>query len=617
MEFANHLILFASGMIIVSIFAGMISSRFGAPLLLVFLVLGMMAGEDGPGGIDFDDFQTTYILGSAALAIILFDGGLRTRWADLSSVAAPALVLATLGVLVTAAITGVAAHFLLGIGWIEGMLVGSIVASTDAAAVFLLLHLRGLRLRERLRSVLEAEAGINDPMAVLLTVTCVSLLAAPETAFTSDVALEVAADFILQIAGGGAIGIAGGFGLLFVINRVSLSPGLYPLIAVSWALLLFSAAQEIGASGFLAVYLAGLVVGNRRHKATALIDRFLDGLSWLSQIGMFLILGLLVTPSELGAVLLPGLGIALVLTFIARPAAIAMSLPWFRFSARETAFVSWVGLRGAVPIFLATIPVLAGLENAVNYFGIVYVIVLVSLILQGWTIGNVGRRLGIVLPPRPESPPRVAIDLPSDIGRGMSVYAVQPNCLALKRPLNRLPLPGEVDLLSIIRDGIIHAPDRIEQLAPGDEVLLLAPGERLELLDRLFGKPLGGQQAADAEVIGAFPFAGDTAIGSIADAYGFPLPPERHDDSVEAFMRRYIIGRIRAGQRLRLGDVEMVVGETRSGRITRVTIDLDPRPYTLRRFDPVWIWMVETAYPLLPDWWPPRRADFKKWFRRR
>lgn len=616
MEFANHLILFASGMIIISIFAGMISSRFGAPLLLVFLVLGMLAGEDGPGGIDFDDFQTTYILGSAALAIILFDGGLRTRWADLSSVAAPALVLATLGVLVTAAITGVAAHYLLGIGWIEGMLVGSIVASTDAAAVFLLLHLRGLRLRERLRAVLEAEAGLNDPMAVLLTVTCVSLLAAPDTVFTSDTFFDVAGDFLLQIAGGAAIGLAGGFGLLATINRVSMSPGLYPLIAVSGALMLFGAAQEIGASGFLAVYLAGLVVGNRRHKAMALIDRFLDGLSWLSQISMFLILGLLVTPRELGAVLLPGLGIALVLTFIARPAAIAMSLPWFRFNARETAFVSWVGLRGAVPIFLATIPVLAGLDHAVDYFGIVYVIVLVSLIMQGWTVGATGRRLGILLPPRPESPPRIGIDLPSDIGRGMTVYAVQPNCLALKRPLNRLPLPGEVDLLSIIRDGVIHAPDRIVQLAQGDEVLLLAPGEKLERLDRLFGKPVDGPTASDAEIIGAFPFDGETAIGAIADSYGLPVPPGRFDDSVDDFMRRFIFGRLRVGRRLRLGDVELVVGEIKGGRITRVTIDLDPKPYSLRRFDPIKLWVVQTLGLLVPAWWPPRLPDVKKWFRR-
>lgn len=617
MEFANHLILFASGMVVVSIFAGMISTRFGAPLLLVFLVLGMLAGEDGPGGIDFDDFQTTYILGSAALAIILFDGGIRTRWADLSSVAAPALLLATFGVLATAAITGIAARYFLGIGWIEGMLVGSIVASTDAAAVFLLLHLRGLRLRERLRSVLEAEAGLNDPMAVLLTVTCVSLLAAPDATFTVDTFTHVAGRFLLQIVGGGVIGLAGGMALVATINRVSVAQGLYPLIAVSVALLLFGIAQEIGTSGFLAVYLAGLVVGNRRHKATALIDRFLDGLAWLSQIGMFLILGLLVTPSELIAVLLPGLGIALVLTFVARPVAVALALPWFQFSVRETGFVSWVGLRGAVPIYLATIPVLAGLEHAVAYFGIVYVIVLVSLTLQGWTVSAMGRQLGVLRPPRPESPPRIGIELPSDIGRGMTVYAVQPKCLALKRPLGRLPLPDDVDLLSIIRDGTIHTPDQINYLAAGDEVLLLARGERLELFDRLFGKPIGGPDATDAEVIGAFPFDGDTPIGAIADAYGFRVPARRADDSVEAFMRRFMFGRARLGRRLRLGDVELIVGDIREGRIARVNIDLDPKPYSLRRLDPVRLWAVEALAPMLPDWWPPRLPGLTKRFRRR
>ena len=209
MELSNNLILIGSALILVSIFAGTLSSRFGAPLLLVFLVLGMLAGEDGPGGIKFNDYETTYLVGSIALAIILFDGGLRTRWKTFREVGAPAVVLSTLGVLVTAAITGVAARYLLTVDWLEGLLVGAIVASTDAAAVFLLLSARAMRLRERLGALLEAEAGLNDPMAVLLTVTCVSLIMSTDSALAVDTATVVAGRFALQIIGGVVIGLVG------------------------------------------------------------------------------------------------------------------------------------------------------------------------------------------------------------------------------------------------------------------------------------------------------------------------------------------------------------------------------------------------------------------------
>ena len=372
MELSNNLILIGSALILVSIFAGTLSSRFGAPLLLVFLVLGMLAGEDGPGGIKFNDYETTYLVGSIALAIILFDGGLRTRWKTFREVGASAVVLATLGVLVTAAITGVAARYLLTVDWLEGLLVGAIVASTDAAAVFLLLSARAMRLRERLGALLEAEAGLNDPMAVLLTVTCVSLIMSTDTALAVDTATVVAGRFALQIIGGVVIGLVGGYTLLTILNALTIASGLYPVLAASGALLLFAGAQELGASGFLAVYIAGLVVGNNRHKATLLINRFHDGLAWLCQIVMFLILGLLITPSSLIPIILPAIGIAAALMFLARPVAVALSLAVFRYPPREISFVSWVGLRGAVPIFLGTIPVLSGVYNAEIYFGIVY-----------------------------------------------------------------------------------------------------------------------------------------------------------------------------------------------------------------------------------------------------
>lgn len=591
MELAHHLTLLGAALILVSIVAGTLSSRFGAPLLLVFLVLGMLAGEDGPGGIEFDDYEATYLVGSIALAIILFDGGLRTRWRDFRGVGVPAVLLATVGVLVTAGLTGVAARYLLGVGWLQGLLVGSLVASTDAAAVFLLLSARGVRLRDRLRSVLEAEAGLNDPMAVLLTITFVGLIAA-DTALTAETATMVAGRFTVQILGGLVLGLVGGIALLETISRFNIAAGLYPVLVAAGALLVFAGAQELGASGFMAVYIAGLIVGNRRHKATQLINRFLDGLAWLSQIVMFLILGMLVTPTSLLPIVLPALGIAAALILVARPVAVALCLPWFGFDRRELGFVSWVGLRGAVPIFLGTIPVLAGLESGGIYFGVVYVVVMVSLMVQGWSIGATGDWLGVLLPPRPPEPPRVEIDLPSETGRDLTAYTVQPQSLALRRPIRRLPLPDDVYLISIIRDGVLHQPTAIERLSLGDDVLLIAPSERLELLDRLFGERQATRLEADAELLGEFPFDGDTPLGGIADAYGFGVPANQREVAVARFLERHLLRTPIPGRRLRLGPVELIVDRMERGRITRVSLELDPPPgWSWHRLDPVHVWL--------------------------
>ncbi|HVO15521.1 MAG TPA: potassium/proton antiporter, partial [Alphaproteobacteria bacterium] len=416
MDFINQITLLGAGLVILSIVAGMVTTRTGAPLLLVFLALGMLAGGDGPGGILFDDFAATYVVGSTALAIILFDGGLRTPRASFRLAGWPALLLASLGVLITAGLTGAFAVVLLGLPWLVALLIGSIVASTDAAAVFLLLHMRGMRLKERVSATLELESGLNDPMAVFLTVTCVELLVSG----VSDVGWPLLGDLGLKIAlqllGGAVIGVIGGYVLLWVINRAVLAPGLYPILAVASALLIYAGAQTLGASGFLAAYLAGIVLGNHRHRATQSINRFHDGLAWLSQIVMFLMLGLLVTPSELLPTLLPSLGIAIFLIVLGRPIAVWLCLLPFRYSWQERLFISWVGLRGAVPIFLGTIPLLAFIPGAQVYFGVAYVVVLTSLVVQGWTVAPVARWLDLELPPLPPAPQRTDIVMDEDAG---------------------------------------------------------------------------------------------------------------------------------------------------------------------------------------------------------
>jgi cell volume regulation protein A len=609
MEVANQLILVGAGLIALSVIVGLVSSRFGAPLLLVFLVLGMLVGEEGPGGIKFDDFQGAYLIGSIALAIILFDGGLRTSPRDFRSYWAPASVLASIGVVITAAITGAAAKWLLGVSWLEGLLVGSIVGSTDAAAVFLLLHAQGLRLKDRARATLELEAGLNDPMAVFLTLGCVGLLTAGEIGLTPDDGWALVTFFLVQALGGIVIGVASGFGLLWLTNRLNIAPGLYPVLAVAAALLIFSGTQEVGASGFLAAYLAGYVFGSRRHRATQLINRFHDGLAWLSQITLFLMLGLLVTPSSLLPNVLPALGIAAVLIFLARPAAGLLTLPLFRFEPEETGFISWVGLRGAVPIYLGTIPVIAGVEGARVFFDVVYVVVIASLVIQGWTIAMAARRLHMVLPPRPAAPPRMDIDMPTEIGRDISVYTVQPFSLALRRTLSRMPLPPDTSIVSIFRDGEMRSPAEVERLSPGDHVLLMAPAAQLELLDRMFGRKLSSGRELDPALLGEFFFPADVAVGGIADAYEFAVPDRYRAMPVGAFLRRHLVGRPAPGRRLRLGPVELVAREVADGAVTLVAIELEPGDSPAHRLDIALIW----ARALL--WDPVRDAPAAAWAR--
>ncbi|NMM45639.1 potassium/proton antiporter [Rhodospirillaceae bacterium KN72] len=581
MDVTNSLILFGALLVFVSILAGMASARFGAPLLLVFLTLGMLAGQDGPGGIEFNDYGATYLVGSVALAIILFDGGLRTRWPDFKSVALPAGLLATVGVLVTAGLTGTAAFFVFDIGPIEALLVGAIVASTDAAAVFLILSGRGMRLRDRVRSLLEAEAGLNDPMAVLLTITCVTLLAngAPED--VGNTALAVFRQFSVQMLGGFVVGAIGGALLLVAINRLTISSGLYPVLAASGAVLLFAAAQHVGASGFLAVYVAGMILGNNRHKATFLISRFHDGLAWLCQIVMFLVLGLLVTPSTLIDLLLPAGVIALVLILIARPVAVALCAPFNGLSRKESGFVAWVGLRGAVPIFLATIPVLSGLDQGERYFGVAYIVVLVSLVVQGWSAGRVGRWLGVLLPPRPALPSRVEIDLPSETGRNLAAFSVQLKSMATRRPFARLPLPGEAMVISVIRDGKIYPPGTLETLAVGDDVLVMTHSDSIPTLDRIFGARQGGRE--DVPLV--FHFPGSTYFGPVAEMYDLPVPAGWETLTVAQVLRDTIPGKLKVGQTIRFPSADLSVKALDDTGVSDVALNLEPdNPGPMRRF---------------------------------
>src|ERR1700730_11706631 len=441
-------IMLAALLVLAGILSSLVALRFGAPLLLVFLLVGMLAGASGPGGIKFDDVRATYLVGSVALALILFDGGLRTRLGTFRSVLAPSLALATIGVLFTAALTAPVARLLLRFDWIESLLVGAVVASTDAAAVFLLIHAHGLRLRPRVGAILEIESGTNDPFAIFLTVALVEMMLSenhPWYTFLNELAV--------QAVGGMVIGLLGGRVIVIALNRLEVPQGLHAPLVTTGALVVFSLAQALHASGFLAVYLAGLIVGNRPTRAHNAVIAFLDAATWLAQIVMFVLLGLLVSPARLLEHVVPALAVAVALMFFARPVAVFLCLAPFPFSWCDKAFVSWVGLRGAVGIFLASIPLLVGMRDASIFFDIGFVVVLVSLLVQGWTITFAAERFHIALPRSDPAPRRVELDLPGQLEHELVGYAVGAQNPYLRRRL----VPSWAKLMLVVRDRHVLA----------------------------------------------------------------------------------------------------------------------------------------------------------------
>ena len=409
LSLSPELFLLVTGVLLLTtVLAGTLSSRFGVPALIGFLALGMLAGSDGPGGIGFADYQVAQTIGVACLIFILFSGGLDTPWKAVRPVLTPALALATVGVLISAGIVSLSAVLLLDFTPLQGFLLGSVIASTDAAAVFAVLRNQETRIREDVLALIELESGSNDPMAIFLVGVALALIAAPATPLVSFVP-----DFILQMVLGAGIGLLVGYAFTVILARAKLRQGgLFLVISVAAALLAFGLAGVLAGSGFLAAYVAGVLAGNRDYPGRRAVSQFQDGLAWLAQVVMFLTLGLLVFPHQLPAVALDGLAITAVLMLVARPISVFVSLaPFRRFDWRAKLFVSWAGLRGAVPIVLATFGIVAGVKDAQAMFNIVFFVVLASSIIQGPTIGLLAKRLGLVQ--RPAAKPSPADDIDS------------------------------------------------------------------------------------------------------------------------------------------------------------------------------------------------------------
>lgn len=568
------LILLGSMLILTGILSSLIALRFGAPLLLVFLILGMLAGESGPGGIRFDNVELAYTVGSVALALILFDGGLRTRLATFRSVLAPAGMLATVGVVVTAALVAPAAVVAVDLTWLEGLLLGTIVASTDAAAVFFLMHSRGLRLRPRVGATIEVESGTNDPIAIFLTIVLVEILLGGEKPL-----FEVATLLARQAAFGAAIGMAGGAAVAFVMNRASLPQGLVAPFAATAALVIFSFSAILEASGFLAVYLAGLIVGNRSSRTQGTVLDFLDAATWLGQILMFVLLGLLAWPDRLPERLLPALAIAFTLMLIARPAAVFLCLAPFGFSLRERLFISWVGLRGAVGIFLASIPLLVGLPKAQIFFDVAFVVVLVSLLVQGWSIAFAARRLRIAKK-RPEVfRPRVELALPGQVAQELVGYPVVSGSPFLRRGIT----PPWAKLTLIVRDRRVFTPEEARGIHEGDHVYLLAPSDKAQALDRFFAD-LPPPSSPDPRLLGDFFVGGDVTLGALSELYGVEFPGANKDMTLADFFARRFGRKTPPGATVTVGAVALVAHRVKDGSVSTVGLQLaEPETVSWRR----------------------------------
>jgi potassium/hydrogen antiporter len=557
-------ILLGAVIVLAGILSSLVALRFGAPLLLIFLLIGLLAGEAGPLGIAFDDVRTAYGVGVVALGIILFDGGLRTRFQSFRSVIGPAGLLATVGVVITAALVAPVAALVLDLSWLEGLLLGTVIASTDAAAVFFLLHARGLRLRPRVSATLEVESGTNDPLAIFLAIVLIQVLL-----LGNQSAIGIVEMLAKKVTLGLLLGLGGGWGIVTVLNRLNLPQGLHAAFVATSAVVVFSLAEMVHGSGYLAAYLAGLVVGNRPTRAHNTIIVFLDAVTWLAQIAMFVILGLLAWPGRLPSTLGPALVVAMALTLLARPAAVFLCLWPFRFSLREKLFVSWVGLRGAFSIFLASIPLMVDMPKAYIYFDVALVVVLSSLLVQGWTIPFAAHRLHVALPRVDAAPRRVELDLPGQLAQELVGYAVTARSLYFRQRI----VPSWAKLALVVRQQRVLSPTEADEIHEDDYVYFLAPPEKAQALDRFF-VDMPRPVVPDLRLLGDFYVSADTTLAALGEIYGLSISDHDLSKTLAALFDEHFHGAVHIGDRVPIGTIQLIADRVVDGRVNTVGLDL-------------------------------------------
>lgn len=561
-------------LLFLSILGSTLSARIGMPLLLVFLGVGMLAGEEGLLGIDFEEYYLANFIGQAALAIILLDGGLRTSVKSFRIALRPSAVLATWGVLATVALLGLFATWLLGIDWRLGFLMAAIVGSTDAGAVFSLLRNGGIRLNERVQASLEIESGANDPMAILLVTGFIQLNLAPGQTGAADFALLLCK----QMGIGLLAGVFSGRILSLILPKIRLADGMYAILIASGGMLCFAITNILGGSGFLAIYMAGVIIGNRKTRATEHVLRVMDGMAWLAQATLFVVLGLLVTPSRVLHLWPYALALAAFLFLVARPIAVASSLWPFRFNWRETSFISWVGLRGAVPVTLAIMPVMAGVHDADLLFNLTFGVVILSLLIQGTTLPFTARLFKVRVPTNGEPTDDHEIWVGNKASIHILEFVVQKGSFAITRHPDEIAKKiseDEVRFFALVRGGKLEADTPNMSLRGGDHVWYTVRGDHTHTLARIFNDTYVTRKER-TEFFGEWVVSPQVLIGDLALLDEVPLLPEERNMTIaELFAKR--LGKTVVGDHLDVGgDWDLVVRDLDDhGVITAVGLRLD------------------------------------------
>ena len=465
----GNILLIGSILLLISVIAGKTTNRLGVPTLIFFLIVGVLAGSEGIGGIHFDNPRIAQFVGVTALNFILFSGGLDTNWESIKPVFWRGVALSTLGVFLTAASLGLFVHYVFGFTLLQGLLLGSIVSATDAAAVFSILRSKGIALKGWLRPVLELESGSNDPMAYFLTITLTGMITSEHMN-----AAQMITGFLKEFILGGALGFLLGKGSVRLINNIKLeSEGLYPVLTLGLAMFIYSVTHAIGGNGFLSIYLSAVIIGNSKMVHRRSLIKFYDGQAWIMQIILFLTLGLLVFPSKVYPLIGMGLLISAFLIFIARPFGVFISLIFFKSNLRSKLFVSWVGLRGGVPIVFATYPLIAGVPGAELIFNLVFFISISSVLLQGTTLAWVAKLLHVDLPAKTKRKHEVETSDTERISTEMLEIIVPADSAAAGKRIVELGIPPGINIMAIRRDNIYITPVGSTGIEPGDVLFVM------------------------------------------------------------------------------------------------------------------------------------------------